>query len=116
MSIVNLVLQGNSIKTCIRRFSVDGSCDVISGMWPLINDFYDGQAYNITEEGCNEALAYLDGLSYPHGSAEDITPEVGIVAWLAAEDARGRAGIESKSDIYTRMLVDFPGTTCIQAI
>jgi hypothetical protein len=115
MGILNLVLQGNSIKHCVRRFTVDGACSIISDLWSLINDYYDGYVYNLTVDGCSNAVDYLDSLGYPHGVPEDITPEADMLAWLNAEDSKGRAGIESKSDIYVRLIVDFPGTTCIQA-
>jgi len=113
--ILDLVLKGREIKYCVTRFTIDGAC-LVEAPNLNVSDFYDNYAYAITDGEADVAIAYLDSVSVAHGSKEDITPSAEAIAWLAVEEATGQAGKESKSDIYVKFLVDFPGTTCIQAI
>jgi len=118
MPALNLVLIGDQIQTFLRRISFDPSQlqEGDDAFWSLaIMDFWNNYIYCLDQTDLNTVKTWLDGKSYTYGSDEDLTHASEINDWLSTEQTKGGVGSESKSDIYTRLKVDFPAQECIDA-
>ena len=119
MSVLNIICSGNEIVVLERRISFEFDQldpDTDGDFWSQpLGDTYDDYIYCVTPSGLNTVKLYLDGKGYSYGADEDLTPASGVQDWLNNEQARGRVGIESKSDIYDKLVVDFPAQVCIDA-
>jgi len=125
MSVLNLVLKGNTLVILERRVACELS--QISdedrnefSMLPM-GDVYKGQAepsgyiYAEDADSMSTIMDWLDGKSYVHGEVEDITPPSGIVDWLQNTANTGQPGTTSKSDIYDKLHVVYPDQDCVDA-
>ena len=118
MPALNLVLQGKEIKTFLRRCTFDFSQlqegESVSDAG-VVCDAYNNYIYCLTADDMTTMIAWIDGKEYDHGDAEDLTHASEINDWLVSEQAKGRVGVESKSDIYDKLKVQFPEQECIDA-
>ena len=125
MSVLNLVLKGNTLVVLARRVACNieqfSEEDRTQFSTLPLGDCYKGQSepsgylYTENHDMMDDVTDWLDDHSYVHGDVEDISASGAIATWLQNTANTGQPGTTSKSDIYDKLHVVWPNQDCIDA-